>query len=252
MKLAALSRPGGQDLVLFLHGLGCVKENFTALWDPSELAGASLLAPDLPGHGASQGLAPETWTMEGMAAAVRDLLHERQATATRLHLVAHSMGGAVGLLVVERTPIPLASFVNVEGNLVASDCGLLSRRAAEMELEAFREQSYARMKARARTAEDPGLRAWAGWTDACPAEAFHATAKSLVAWSDGGRLLKIFRGLEAEKAYVCGARSANPVVLADLEGIPIYRIADCGHFVMIERPGEFAAVLGEALSLSAR
>lgn len=248
MTLAILSRDGGRDLVLCLHGIGCVKENFAALLAAPELAGLALLAPDLPGHGDSQGLAPESWTMEGMAAAVGDLLAERAWAGRRLHLVAHSMGGAVGLLLArEAPPIPLASFVNVEGNLVAEDCDLLSRRTAEMDLALFRDQKFARLKARARTAEDPGLRAWAGWVEACPAEAFHASARSLVAWSDGGALLETFRSLAVPKAYVTGERSANPAVLARLAEIERVPIADCGHFVMTEKPAELARVVGQVI-----
>ncbi|MDH3472761.1 MAG: alpha/beta hydrolase [Rhodospirillales bacterium] len=185
MTLATLCRKGNEDLVLFLHGLGCTKECFAGLWGTAGLAGATLLAPDLPGHGASQGPLPESWTMEGMTAAVRALLRGHAAETSRLHVVVHSMGGAVGLLLAGETPIPLASFVNVEGNLVAADCGLLSRRTAEMELADFRDEKFARLTARARASDDPIVRAWTGWMEACPAEALHASARSLVAWSDG-------------------------------------------------------------------
>ena len=79
MTLAVLSRNGSEDLVLFLHGLGCVKENFAKLWKAPELAGAALVAPDLPGHGTSQGLSPEAWTMEGMTEAVAAAAARRSA-----------------------------------------------------------------------------------------------------------------------------------------------------------------------------
>jgi pimeloyl-ACP methyl ester carboxylesterase len=249
MTLATLSRDGGKDLVLLLHGIGCVKESFAALWEAPELAGLALLAPDLPGHGASQGLTPEAWTMD-------DLLAERVTEGRRLHLVAHSMGGAVGLLLAREAWLSLASFVNVEGNLIAEDCDLLSRRTAEMDLALFRDAKFDRLKARARAAEDPGLRAaedpglraWAGWVEACPAEAFHASARSLVAWSDGGALLDIFRSLDLPKAYVFGERSANPAVLARLGAIERVPIADCGHFVMTEKPAALARVVGRVIA----
>jgi pimeloyl-ACP methyl ester carboxylesterase len=248
MTLATLSRDGGKDLVLLLHGIGCVKESFAALWEAPELAGLALLAPDLPGHGASQGLTPEAWTMEGMASALRDLLAERVTEGRRLHLVAHSMGGAVGLLLAREAWLSLASFVNVEGNLIAEDCDLLSRRTAEMDLALFRDRKFDRLKARSRAAEDPGLRAWAGWVEACPAEAFHASARSLVAWSDGGELLRIFRSLAVPKAYVFGERSANPAVLTRLGAIEQVPIADCGHFVMTEKPAALARAVSRVIA----
>ncbi len=51
--VSVLRRDAGPDLVLFLHGLGCVKESFEGAWGKDALAGFSLLAPDLPGSGAS-------------------------------------------------------------------------------------------------------------------------------------------------------------------------------------------------------
>ena len=250
MTLATLSREGRRDVVLFLHGLGCVKENFAPLWDAPELSGMRLLAPDLPGHGASQGLPPESATMDGMAAAVCGLLTGLAGDTERLHVVAHSMGGAVGLILAKRSPIRLASFVNVEGNLVAEDCALFSRRTAETDPKLFREQKFASLKDRARAADDPVLRAWARWVEPCPAESFHASATSLVAWSDGGRLLDIFRALAVPKAYVSGEYSANPDVLAHLAEIRQYRIADCGHFVMLEKPAELSRIIREVASLA--
>jgi pimeloyl-ACP methyl ester carboxylesterase len=248
MTLATLSREGGKDLFLVLHGIGCVKETFAAFWKAPEFAGLALLAPDLPGHGASQGLPPESWTMEGMAAVLCDLVEARVKDGRRLHVVAHSLGGAAGLLLAKRSPIPLASFVSVEGNLVAEDCGMLSRRTAEMDIKLFKDKKFDRLKARAREADNPFLRDWAGWVAACPAEAFHASAKSLVEWSDSGRLLEIFRALAVPMAYVYGEESANPDVLAHLEAIAQIPIADCGHFVMVEKPAELARVVGEVIS----
>lgn len=252
MTLATLSRDGCGDLVLFLHGLGCVKEIFAGLWDAPEFTGVELLAPDLPGHGSSQGLPPETWSMEGMTATVGDLLRDREMETLRLHVVVHSMGGAIGLLLAEQTEVPLTSFINVEGNLVGADCGMLSRRTAEMDLKQFRDEKFTRLKARAREADDPIMREWAGWMDTCPAEALHASARSLVEWSDSGRLLGIFHELSVPTAYVYGEHSANPDVLAHLASVPKYQIADSGHFVMIDKPAELASVIGTVMAQTRR
>ena len=116
-----------------------------------------------------------------------------------------------------------------------ADCGMLSRRTAEMDLKQFRDEKFARLKARAREADDPITREWAGWMDTCPAEALHASARSLVEWSDSGRLLRIFHELSVPTAYVYGEHSANPDVLAHLASVPKYQIADSGHFVIWNR-----------------
>lgn len=251
MTLAALSRAGQRDLVLFLHGLGCAKETFAPLWQAPALDGMALLAPDLPGHGASQGLPLESASMEGMAEAVRDLLRRRGGDGERLHIVVHSMGAAVGLLLARESPVKLASFVNVEGNLVAEDCSLFSRRTAETDLRLFCDEKFDKLQARARAGDDAILRQWAHWAEACPAEAFHASARSVVAWSDSGDLLDLFRALTVPKAYVSGQYSANPDVLAHLNAITKYRIADCGHFPMLEKPVELARILREVASSAA-
>ena len=94
------------------------------------------------------------------------------------------------------------------------------------------------------------MRDWADWAEACPADAFHATARSLVEWSDGGRLLEIFRALQVPKVYVYGEHSANPDVLTHLRDIPQYPIAGCGHFVMTDKPAALPRIVGEVIALS--
>ena len=162
--------------------------------------------------------------------------------------MVHSLGGAVGLLLAERTPVPLASFINVEGNLVGTDCSMLSRRTAEMDLAEFRDEKFAKLKARARESDDPIIRDWAGWVESCPAEALHASARSLVEWSDSGRLLEMFLDLSVPKAYIYGENSANPDVLVHLDSVPKYRIADAGHFIMIDQPAALSRAIAEVHS----
>ncbi len=152
----------------------------------------------------------------------------------------------------EQTPVPLASFINVEGNLVGADCSMLSRRTAEMDLEEFRDEKFAKLKARARDSDDPILRDWAGWMESCPAESLYASARSLVAWSDSGRLLEMFLELSVPKAYVYGEHSANPDVLVHLDSVPKYRIADAGHFIMIDQPAALSRAIAEVIAQTRR
>src|SRR5215208_2724009 len=63
---------------------------------------ASCIALDLPGHGGSLDLTPETYTMEGTARAVVRTLDELEAR--RPVIVGYSMGGRLGLYLALRSP----------------------------------------------------------------------------------------------------------------------------------------------------
>ena len=247
MPLAALHREGSADLIVCLHGLGCVKENFGCLWDEARLGRAALWAPDLPGCGRSAHLPPDACTMEAMADAVAADI-EQIGQGARVHLVLHSMGGAVGLLVAQRLTDRLGAVINVEGNLVADDCGLLSRRTAGFSLEEFASGRFDRLKARASQSDDPMVRAWANWMNDWSPEGFHTAAHSLVEWSDGAGLLDIYLSLPVPTLYVYGEKSANPDVLKHLDAVPKRRIDGCGHFPMVEAPAQFARIVGDMVT----
>ena len=157
--LSVLRRDAGPDLVLFLHGLGCVKECFEGAWGEDALSGLSLLAPDLPGSGVSPAPAGFGGAMEEHATAVLDLLGGMDFA--RLHVVAHSMGGAVGLLLSRH--LSPASFMCVEGNLIAADRSLLSRRAAATPYDSFVAEKFASLCRASAKSADPGIKTWARW-----------------------------------------------------------------------------------------
>jgi len=60
------------------------------------------VAPDLPGHGASVGLPPENYTIEGATRALLSLLDELDVE--RLAVVGYSMGGRLALYLALRHP----------------------------------------------------------------------------------------------------------------------------------------------------
>lgn len=240
-NLSVFERRAGPDLVLFVHGLGAAKECFADAWCCAELDGLSLLAPDLPGHGASPKPRGFGGSMEDLASVLAAVLDSRHFE--RLHVVTHSMGGAPALLLAQDATLALASFTNVEGNLIAEDCGILSRRTAAMSLESFREEKFTKLVAAAKRSNDPTTRRWAGWAARCDPCAFHQACVSVVGWSDSEQLLEIFLGLGAATLYVCGERSAVPAVLGRLQRLPTVEVPDTGHDVMNERPEVFYPLL---------
>ena len=87
--------------VLFLHGF----MGSSADWKDVVAATMDLafcITPDLPGHGASLGLTPEAYTMEGTTRAVVQTLDELEVE--RPAIVGYSMGGRLALYLALRYP----------------------------------------------------------------------------------------------------------------------------------------------------
>jgi 3-oxoadipate enol-lactonase len=102
-----LDGPAGAPVVTLSHPLGATLD----LWD----AQAALLAPpyrvlryDTRGHGASA-VPPGPYTLEQMAADLRDLLHALDIERT--HFVGLSLGGLVGMVAALTAPETIRSLV---------------------------------------------------------------------------------------------------------------------------------------------
>jgi pimeloyl-ACP methyl ester carboxylesterase len=184
-----------------------------------------------------------SYSMEDQARVCEALLD--QLPERPLHVIVHSMGGAVGLLLSEERLQRLASFVNIEGNLVSEDCGLVSRKTmtvpyAEFEAEYF---PFFRNQFRIQAREKIFM-------DRTTPQAFYKSSESLVAWSDSGRLVERFEALTCKKLYVHGEKSLNIKVIQKLENTPIEAISRSSHFVMNDNPAEFYDKLFRFLPLS--
>jgi len=232
-RLLDVPKDSPGDLVLFLHGLGCDHSSFAGAWAEEGLEGYSLLAPDLPGHGDSGAMKDFTYRLQDHAEIIHRLLE--QLPFERLHIVGHSMGGAIGLMLAGHGDLPLASFISVEGNLLEHDCGMLSRRAAETPEELFVSDKFARLLEKASQSKAADTYDWAKMAERTDAHAFHRSAMSLVEWSDSGRLYEMFAALNVPKVYIYGEHSANTDVIAHLEGIHKIEIGDAGHFLTTDQ-----------------
>ena len=105
--LAVGSGPGTP--VVLVHGFGGDHNN----WQMNQAAlasGRQVLAPDLPGHGASAKTVPEGG-IEGLADFVAAWMDA--VGVARAHLVGHSLGGAVALALALRQPARAASLTLV-------------------------------------------------------------------------------------------------------------------------------------------
>lgn len=232
--ISVIHRETGRELILFIHGLGCVKEAFDLAFAAPGLHKYSLLAADLVGFGDSSKPERFTYRMEDQAGMLKALMEE--VGFETVHIVAHSMGGAVGLLLAEQIQGSVGSFTNVEGNLVGDDCGLLSRWSTGVSRHDFLNGFFDEIKESiGRSCREEVLT----WLEKSDPLAFYRSAVSLLRWSESGKLLEKFKMLQTRKMYVYGERNRGLSVLARLGSIRRAEIPESGHFIMLDNPGEF-------------
>ncbi|MCX7282612.1 MAG: alpha/beta fold hydrolase [Novosphingobium sp.] len=97
---------GEGPVVLLLHGTGAATHSWRAVL-PLLAQDCTVIAPDLPGHGFTQGRPRHGLTLNGMAGALGDLLNALEKRPAIV--VGHSAGAAIALQLVHaqgsRTPI---------------------------------------------------------------------------------------------------------------------------------------------------
>jgi pimeloyl-ACP methyl ester carboxylesterase len=245
LHIATRYRENGQEILVFLPGLGCLKESFTDAWNIDSLQKYSLLTIDYIGHGESSHSQRFPYTMEDHAAIVSIVLSYLKKK--QIHIVAHSMGGAIGVLVAEQLGTRLKTFVNVEGNLISEDCGILSRKTISVSYEEFRKTIFGQLQELMTTSEEKGSQLWVTWSRETDPYAFYKSAESLVAWSDSNKLLTKFLSLSAKKAYIYGEKNLPSLTkqLNQLHQIPSFGIPGSGHFVMNDNPQKFYSKISE-------
>lgn len=104
-RLAARVMGKGGATIVLLHGFGGSHSTWTDI-QPALARDATVIAYDLPGHGRSieyPGAGPATLAAKAVAA---DL---SARGIDRVHLVGHSMGGAIATLIAMRSPEKVAS-----------------------------------------------------------------------------------------------------------------------------------------------
>ena len=250
LNVAVRFREQGDDLLILLHGLGCSKESFDGAFCAPELSSYAVCALDFPGHGeSSRHLPREVYSLEACAdvteQVIRQLLAGARRDYRRLCVAGHSMGGAVAVLLPEGE-CEVASLVSVDGNLIAEDCGLVSRGIAEQSPEQFARNGYNDFRAALRGSSGLDAQAWALWSAAASPDAMHAASRSLVEWSESGKLLEQFNAVK-RSAFLYGERDNKEYLLPLLGESVIAAVPEAGHFMMVDNPGAFYRLLATAL-----
>lgn len=219
LSLSSRFRSGFKNLILFLHGFACSKELFHHVWNNSEFDSYSLLALDFPGFGSSDKPENLNYSLETHATALEQVLI--QLDEFNIHLVAHSMGGAIALLLPDDCLERINSFSNIEGNLLMLPLLPGEKRKPsfprnQQDMQLFEEAQSASLET-----------------------ALQKTGNSLVEWSKSGDLLKRFQELKCRKAYFYGDDKGELRLKNELEYCNPIQISNSGHFIMNDNPYGF-------------
>ncbi len=224
------------EVILFIHGLGCSSDSFRKLFDHDYFPDKTLLVIDFPGFGKSTKPENFSYSMEDQAKIIEQLF--TFLPEWDIHVVAHSMGGAIALLFSDDFFSRIKSFANVEGNLISEDCGILSRGIANINYEEYKTNIYPKHLLEFQNHQQ--LR----FEESTPL-AIYKNAVSLVQLSDGGELLNKFKNLKCKKSYFYGDQNKEMPVINRLDFVSKFMISGSGHGMMTENPEEFYSVLAE-------
>lgn len=231
LKLSAYRRLSQNKTILFIHGLGCSKISFKTAWHHQRLKDYSLLAYDLPGFGHSPAPASFNYSMVEQAEVCARLI--QQLPHSDLHIVAHSMGGAIALLLPDTILEQITSMTSIEGNLIADDCRLFSEKINALTFSEFTDSFWPNLKLNSKKFPVDALD-----LDHTTAEAIYHSAKSLFDCSQTDQLLQRHLALGQRSHYIYGQQHHTPGVLHQLPQSRSIAIANSGHFPMQENPGQ--------------
>ncbi|MFF3462657.1 alpha/beta fold hydrolase [Streptomyces sp. NPDC001984] len=233
--------PGAEPARVYVHGLGSVSAVYHAhVAARPELAGRHSLFVDLPGHGISDRPEHFGYTLEENADALAVALDA--AGLGGAELIAHSMGGAVALVLAHRRPELVSRLVLTEANLDAFPPPAAgSSGIASYEEDEFVESAHARVL-------DKVGPLWAATMRLADPRALHRTAVGLVRGSDPV-MRTILEELTIDRVYLQGELSGELAGRERLEaaGVRVVTVSAAGHNVMFDNPDTFVAeVAGRA------
>ncbi|NTJ66061.1 alpha/beta hydrolase [Agrobacterium rhizogenes] len=241
--------------IVLVHGL------FGSLSDPKILAAfgnADVHAPDLIGYGRNREADTSSLSLLDQARHIAGFISGLDAG--KVHLVGHSVGGAVSMLVARHFPELIESLTSVEGNFTLRDAFWSGQIAVKPDEEVASIISGYEADPDAWIAgAGVQINEWTSslarsWLANQPPSTIKAQAKAVVAATGEATYLEAARGIlqSGISVYlIAGRRSAEGWDVPDWANALCtarINIADTGHLTMAESPDAFASAVLTCLS----
>ncbi len=246
LRIDYFLRRGEKETVVYLHGLGCSKNDFIEAFSRPELQDYTLVAFDFPGCGYSP--YPEDLTL-----GIDDLVEITHLLISALSIenfviIGHSMGGLVALLYVERYGEQVKGFINVEGNLAPEDC-FFSREVAQHRFTDFTTILFKNIKHRLAHSPNRGFQKYAESLEKASEKAFFDFCPSLAAYSYLRNLLQRYITLKIPKLFVYGSENRTLSYLPTLResGCEMVEIPQSNHFPGYDNPRAYYQAIASFL-----
>lgn len=251
-EISYFIRPGKQETIAYLHGLGSTKYDFFGAVKQERLNDFTLFAFDFPGSGNSVYFDQTKLEINDLVEMTHKIFSSLELDD--LSLIGHSMGGLTALLFAQKYPNKVKRLINVEGNLAPEDCSLFSRKTAQLTWEEFLDRDFMKTL-RAEFASLPylGARIFADtFGKAVEAQAFRDYCISIVEHSDSDTLMRAFTGLSIPRLFMYGEANNHLSYLPQLsdDGITVVEAPNSHHWPHYDNPDFYFKTIREFIAAS--
>lgn len=236
--------PGAAPARVYIHGLGSSSPPYyAAAATHPVLAGYRSLLIDLLGFGISDRPTEFDYTLEGHADLLASAL--TQADVGSADIIAHSMGGAVAVMLASRHPQLVRCLVLVDASLDPYTPDQKTATAVSTIIGGSEAEFLA--TGWAQTLELAGPH-WAATMRLAGREALHRTARYLVRQTRP-TVREILLDLRIHRTFLYPAdNTLNGAAELTAGGVQVVAIPDCGHNIMIDNVDVFVSAVATALT----
>ncbi|MCX6642180.1 MAG: alpha/beta hydrolase [Candidatus Bathyarchaeota archaeon] len=224
--------------LVLIHGLGGSKEYLQSILNRTDLQDFNILIPDLVGFGDTPAPQGFTYTMQEQADSIRNLIDELNIRGD-IAIIAHSMGGPVGVILAEALGDRAKAVVYAEGNIDFDDCFSSNLVITRYTFEEYKAKGFAKGLDILRKQGNVGR--MASSQEKAGAETIYLSSKDLVKVSSEDTLVGRLSALKIPVLAIYGEMNrgkwTSEKKLAAL--FPLVFIPEAGHLMMVDNPDAF-------------